>query len=199
MPGEGKIKKMTVQTKQIHIISGPNGAGKSSLARITLLPNFLSSNEFVNADEIAKILSPENPEKSASKAARLMIKRIEFLLNEKTDFAIETTLASKNYIRLIERSQALGYRVNLIFLRLESPKLAKERVLTRVSKGGHNIEPDVILRRFKRGLNNLKEYLQIVDTASIYESSGLELVEIARKNEEKLTILNKNLWKKIYA
>lgn len=199
MFGEGEVKKMTSKTKQIHIIAGANGSGKSSLARITLLPNFLSSNEFVNADEIAKILSPENPEKAAAQAARLMIKRIEFLLSEKTDFAIETTLASKNYIRLILRAQSLGYKVNLIFLKLEGPKLAKERVLTRVSKGGHNIEPDVILRRFKRGLGNLKEYLQIVDTASIYESSGLELIEIARKSEEKLTILNKNLWKKIYA
>jgi len=93
----------------------------------------------------------------------------------------------------------LGYKINLFFLKLESPKLAKGRVLTRVSKGGHNIEPEVIIRRFKRGLGNLKEYLQIVDTAIIYEASGLELIEIARKNEGKLKVLNKNLWKKIYA
>jgi len=62
--------------KQIHIISGPNGSGKTSLARVTLLPNFLKSNTFVNADEIAKMLSPEDPSKTAAKAARLMIKKL---------------------------------------------------------------------------------------------------------------------------
>lgn len=185
--------------KQIHIIAGPNGAGKSSHARVTLLPNFLSSNEFVNADEIAKILSPENPEKSAIEAGRLMLKRMEFLVNENSDFAFETTLSAKTYLRMIRATQSLGYKINLIFLKLDNPSLAQERVLTRVSKGGHNIDPAVIQRRFQRGLDNLKDYLKVVDTAVIYESSGLELVEIAKKNENKLIVINQNLWNKIYA
>lgn len=188
-----------MDVKQIHIIAGPNGAGKSSHARITLLPNFLSSNEFINADEIAKLLSPENPEKAALSAGRLMLKRMRFLVNEGVDFAFETTLSAKTYLTLIKNAQKHGYLVNLIFLKLENTELAQERVLTRVSKGGHNIEPEVIKRRFARGLNNLKDYLQIVDTALIYESSGLELVEIAKKNENKLTIINQNFWDKIYA
>jgi predicted ABC-type ATPase len=185
--------------KQIHIIAGPNGAGKTSHARINLLPQFLKSNEFVNADEIAKILSPEDPEKSAIEAGRLMLKRMDFLLNEGMDFAFETTLSARTYLNLIKSSQALGYQVNLIFLKLESPQLAHERVLTRVSKGGHNIEPPVITRRFQRGLDNLKDYLKIVDTASIYEASGLELVEIAKKNQDQFLIINKNLWEQINA
>jgi predicted ABC-type ATPase len=185
--------------KQIHIIAGPNGAGKSSLARITLLPNFLSSNEFINADEIAKMISPENPEKSALEAGKLMLKRMEFLLKKGTDFALETTLSARTYLNFIRRAQSQEYKVNLIFLKLENSNLAQERVLTRVSKGGHNIEPLTIHRRFQRGINNLKEYLEIVDTATIYESSGLELIEIAKKNENKLIIVNQNLWKIIYA
>ncbi len=186
-------------SKQIHIIAGPNGAGKSSHARVTLLPNFLKSNEFVNADVIAKILSPQDPERSSIEAGRLMLKRMEFLLEEKSDFAIETTLSAKTYLNFIKRAQGLGYKVNLFFLKLETPQLAQERVLTRVSKGGHNIEPDVIHRRFQKGLENLEKFLAIVNTAIIYEASGLELIEIARKNENQLTILNQNLWEKIYA
>ena len=185
--------------KQIHIIAGPNGAGKSSHARVTLLPNFLSSNEFINADEIAKMLSPESPEKSALTAGRLMLKRMEFLISEGSDFAFETTLSAKTYLRFIQSARARGYRVNLIFLKLENSKLAQERVLTRVSKGGHNIEPLVICRRFKRGLENLENYLKISDTATIYESSGLELIEIAKKSENKLIVINQSLWEKIYA
>lgn len=186
-------------SKQIHIIAGPNGAGKTSHARVTLLPNFLSSNEFVNADEIAKILSPKNPEKEAIEAGRLMLKRMEFLVSEKISFALETTLSARIYFNFIRKAQKHGYKVNLIFLKLENTKLAQERVLTRVSKGGHNIEPAVIRRRFERGLKNLKEYLKIVDTASIYEASGLNLVDVAKKNKNKLEILNKGLWEKFYA
>lgn len=185
--------------KQIHIIAGPNGAGKSSLARVTLLPGFLSSNEFINADEIAKILNPEDPERTALQAGKLMLNRIDFLVNEGRDFAIETTLSAKTYLNFIPKAQKKGYKINLIFLRLENVELAKKRVLTRVSKGGHNIDPEVIERRFQRGLDNLKDYLKIVDTATIYESSGLSLVEICKKNKKKLTIINKNLWEKIYA
>lgn len=188
-----------IPDKQIHIIAGPNGSGKTSHARVTLLPNFLSSNEFINADEIAKILSPKNPEKSAITAGRLMMKRIEFLMNEGLDFAFETTLAAKTYLNLIRDAQDKGYKVNLIFLKLDNANLAQERVLTRVSKGGHNIDPLVIQRRFQRGLDNLKDYLKVVDTAVIYESSGLELIEIAKKNQDKLTVIHQNLWDKYYA
>lgn len=185
--------------KQIHIIAGPNGAGKTSHARVTLLPDFLSSREFVNADEIAKVLSPENPEKSALAAGKLMLKRMEFLLDEGSDFAFETTLSAKIYFNLIKKAQARGYKVNLFFLKLESPELAHQRVLNRVSKGGHYIEPRVIRRRFQRGLENLKDYLKIVDTALIHESSGLELIKIAKKTEGQLTVINQELWENLCA
>jgi len=186
------------ENKQIHIIAGPNGAGKSSHARITLLPDFLKSHEFVNADEIAKILSPENPHNSAIHAGKLMLKRMDFLLNEELDFAFETTLSARIYLKLIEKYQSKGYKINLIFLKLQSTELAKIRVRNRVSKGGHNIETKTIIRRFHRGLENLKDYLQIVDTALIYEASGPELIEIAKKNNNEITVLNKNLWKTMY-
>lgn len=184
--------------KQIHIIAGPNGAGKTSHARIALLPDFLGSNEFVNADEIAKILSPENPKKSGIEAGRLMLKRIKFLFESGTSFALETTLSGKIYAKFIRKFQSIGYKVNLIFLKLESVELARMRVEVRVSKGGHNIESEVIERRFQSGLDNLKTYLDIVDAASIYEASGHDLVEIATKSEGQLTILNEKLWKEIY-
>jgi len=185
--------------KLIHIIAGPNGAGKTSHSRITLLPDFLNTNEFINADEIAKILSPKNPANSALEAGRLMLNRINFLLDSNSNFALETTLSAKIYLRLIARAQKKGYKINLFFLALDSFELAQERVLNRVRKGGHNIESEVVKRRFKRGLDNLKEYLKIVDTAVIYNSSGFELIEIATKNQKKITVLDKEFWKRIYA
>lgn len=183
--------------KQIHIIAGPNGAGKSSHARVSLLPQFLKSNEFINADEIAKMLYPDNVNKATSRAGRLMIKRIRYLMEEGQGFAFETTLSAKTYIKLIYEAREQNYNVNLIFLKLENPDLAINRVATRVSKGGHNVDSATIIRRFARGVENLKDYLAIVDTALIYEASGLELIEIAKKMENKFTIINQNLWSQI--
>ncbi len=187
-----------VENRQIHIISGPNGAGKSSHARITLLPQFLQTNEFVNADEIAKVISPHNVAIVNSQAGRLMLKRINFLINSGMNFAFETTLSAKSFIKLIKFAKKNNYSVNLLFLALENSQLAINRVENRVSKGGHNVDSRVIVRRFNRGLENLSLYLKEVDTALIYNASGLNLVEIAKKVNQQLIIVNQNLWNKLY-
>jgi predicted ABC-type ATPase len=188
---------MINRDKQIHIISGPNGAGKSSSARVVLLPDWLKANEFVNADEIAKNLCPEDPERSSIEAGRMMVKRMEFLIKEGVDFALETTLSAKMYLRFIERARLNGYKINLIFLKLANDELAQERVLNRVIKGGHNIESNVVSRRFARGLANLRDYIKVVDTATIYEASSLQLIEIARKQDDQFTVINDELWREI--
>jgi predicted ABC-type ATPase len=84
----------------LYIIAGPNGAGKTT-ASSELLPKVFGAREFVNADEIDKGLSPFNPEGASIAAGKIMLQRIDQLLKQKQDFAIETTLASKSYLRLI--------------------------------------------------------------------------------------------------
>ena len=124
--------------KNLYIISGCNGAGKTT-ASYTVLPEILDCREFVNADEIARGLSPFNPEGMAIEAGRLMLRRIEELLNRNETFSIETTLATKSYLNLVQRAQAKGYQVHLLFFWLRTPELAVLRVAERVQKGGHNI------------------------------------------------------------
>ena len=99
--------------KNLYIISGCNGAGKTT-ASYTVLPEILDCKEFVNADEIARGLSPFNPESVAIEAGRLMLKRIDELLDKGETFSIETTLATKSYINLVRRAQANGYVVTII-------------------------------------------------------------------------------------
>ena len=125
-------------SKNLYIISGCNGAGKTT-ASYTVLPEILDCREFVNADEIARGLSPFNSESLAIEAGRLMLKRIEELLEKEETFSIETTLATKSYINLVRRAQAKGYSVKVLFFWLNSPELALQRVAERVAKGGHNI------------------------------------------------------------
>ena len=151
------------ETRQLYIISGCNGAGKTT-ASYTVLPEILLCKEFVNADEIAKGLSPFNPESMAIEAGRLMLKRINELLAAKVSFSIETTLATRSYTRLIQRAQNAGYKVSLIYFWLNSPELAVNRVLQRVNEGGHNVPMDVIYRRYQAGINNLFQiYMPRVD------------------------------------
>ena len=83
----------------LYIIAGPNGAGKTTAA-MTVLPEALHVIEFVNADEIARGLSPLNPAGMAIEAGKIMLRRIKQLADDNEDFSIETTLASKSYIYL---------------------------------------------------------------------------------------------------
>ncbi len=167
-------------SKNLYIISGCNGAGKTT-ASYTVLPKILECKEFVNADEIAKGLSPFNPESVAFEAGRLMLQRIDDLLESNVTFAIETTLATKSYVNLVRRAQSMGYFVHLIFFWLESPELAINRVAERVSKGGHNIPQDVIRRRYVAGIANLfGRFMDEVDLWMIYDNSRTPRTFVAK-------------------
>lgn len=158
--------------KHLYIIAGCNGAGKTTASK-TILPKSLLVKEFVNADEIAKGLSPFNPEGVAIEAGRLMLKRIDELLKAGESFSIETTLATKSYINLVRRAQREGYMVHLLFFWLDSVELAKRRVARRVSLGGHNIPLPVIERRYKAGIKNLFElFMNEVDVWVLYDNSN---------------------------
>lgn len=156
--------------KKILIIAGPNGAGKTTFA-MEFLPNEASCPEFVNADLIAAGLSPFHPEEVAFAAGRLMLTRIGELTAAGKSFALETTLSTRAYLRLIPSWQAAGYRVKLYFLKLPDPEFAIRRVEQRVRLGGHDIPEATIRRRFTRGWENLQNrYLGIVDEWSIYDA-----------------------------
>jgi len=120
-----------MQEKYLYIIGGCNGAGKTT-AFFNILPDLLNCKEFVNADEIARGLSPFQPESVSIKAGRLMLKRIDELINSNQDFSFETTLSTKSFINTIENARSKGYYVTLIFFWLESIELAKDRVRKRV-------------------------------------------------------------------
>ena len=173
-------RTFATMSKNLYIISGCNGAGKTT-ASFTVLPEILQCKEFVNADEIAKGLSPFNPESVAIEAGRLMLQRIDDLLERNETFSIETTLATKSYIHLVRRAQEKGYNVHLIFFWLETPELAEYRVAERVRKGGHNIPTDVIHRRYRSGICNLfKIFMNQVDTWMIYDNSKSPRVFVAK-------------------
>ena len=177
-----------MEEKHLYIISGPNGAGKTT-ASYSVLPKILQCREFVNADEIARGLSPFNPESVAIEAGRLMLNRIGELLRRNESFSIETTLSTRSYFRLVEQAHQQGYEVTLLYFWLKSPKQAIERVAERVSKGGHNIPCEIIIRRYYEGIDNLFNiYMPIVDTWILVDNSltPRSIIASGGKNQQEI-------------
>jgi predicted ABC-type ATPase len=136
------------------IIAGPNGAGKTTFA-LEYLPKVAQCSRFVNADLIAAGLSPLAPERELLAASRLFLGEIEACIAEREDFAFETTLAGRSYLKLVRRLQVQGWRVELMYLALPTIEMSKLRVAERVAHGGHSIPVADIERRFARSLSNL--------------------------------------------
>ncbi len=182
----------------LYMISGCNGAGKTT-ASYTILPEILNCKEFVNADEIAKGLSPFQPEKVSLEAGRIMLERIEDLLRIKADFAFETTLSTRSYVNTVKRAKESEYQVTLLYFWLNSQELAIERVKERVKEGGHNIPEQVIRRRYNKGVKNLINlFIPVVDNWMVIDNSENPFLTVAEGQQgENMIIHDKNIWNRI--
>jgi len=184
--------------KEIILLGGPNGAGKTTAARV-LLPEFFELNPFLNADDFARNLAPENIESAALASGRLLIERMRELVRDGESFAFETTCSGRSYIQTLRECRANGWRVSLYYFWLPSPEHSVARVAKRVSQGGHSIPADVIYRRFKTGLWNMRHlYLPLADTAAVYDKGGYRRILIAdREAGFPLVIHDLERWSRI--
>ena len=183
--------------KIIYVIAGCNGAGKTT-ASYTILPEILDCKIFVNADEIAKGLSPFDVESVAFESGRIMLERIDNLISENKSFSIETTLSSKSYKNIFANAINKGYTIKLLFFWLHNESLAIKRVKTRVKEGGHNITEIVIKRRYQRGIDNLfKIYLPLLSEIMIFDNSNDTIELVATGNFGIQNITNYNKWEEI--
>jgi predicted ABC-type ATPase len=179
---------------EIFIIAGCNGAGKTTAA-YNLLPDVFKTVEFVNADEIARGLSPFNPAGVAFQAGRIMLERLKQLIEANQSFSFETTLSGLTYLDFIKKAKEKGYAVIFFFVYLNSVELAVARVAIRVSKGGHSIPNDVIKRRYLKGLNNFIKYAEEAMDWYVYDNSGSEYVLVAKNVNGEKKIFNFGLFK----
>ena len=180
----------------LYIIAGPNGAGKTTAA-YSLLPDVFTTVEFVNADEIARGISPLNPEGAAFQAGRIMLERLNELINKQISFAFETTLSGRTYLKFIGTARTKGYTIVFFFVYLSSFELANNRVAVRVSKGGHHIPPGVVERRYFKGLKNFKAHADVVDDWYVYDNSGTEFTPVAKMVGKTKEIFNFEVYNSI--
>jgi predicted ABC-type ATPase len=179
------------------IIAGPNGAGKTTFA-LKYLPGETPGTAFINADLIAAGLSPLAPEQGLVAASRLFLQEIERHVAEARDFAFETTLSGRGYLRLIRRLRSGGWRIELLYLALPNVELSRLRVAERVAHGGHAIAAADIERRFPRSLRNLLDlYGGAVDHARCFLNSGPSPEIVFVQDGGDRTILNQTLYEQL--
>jgi predicted ABC-type ATPase len=166
------MKHATIHHPRCIVIAGPNGAGKTTFAR-EYLPKDAGVVHFVNADLIAGGLSPLRPKSAALAAGRLFLSELDRLAKARVNFAFEATLSGLVYMARLRRWKAAGYRIEIVFLRLPSARLALRRIAARVKQGGHDVPRADVLRRFTRGWNNFQTiYRPLSDAWTVYDNSG---------------------------
>ena len=176
---------------KLYIISGCNGSGKTT-ASYTLLPEMLECTQFVNSDEFAKSLSPFDPSEASVSASRYMLQKIYYLLSNHMDFCVETTLATRSLMGIINDAKSRGYSVSILYFWLKSPEMAIARVKNRVEAGGHNIPENVVRRRYYMGLNYFFEkYAPICDRWILADNSVSPFTVVAEGSPAGIKVKDK--------
>ena len=181
-----------MQNKILYIIAGANGSGKSTLAS-ELLPS--ENLEFLNADDVAKEICPDNIESVKIKAGKIVLERLETLLCSGKSFAIETTLSGKNHIKTIQKAKASNYQVVIIYSYLDNPLLCENRIKIRVLNGGHNIPKEDITRRFYRSKENFWNiYKDLADEWNLFYNGTSEYILVAQFANNNIEIFSENMY-----
>lgn len=182
---------------RLFIISGCNGAGKTT-ASYTFLPKQLDCAEFINSDEFAKSLSPFDPDAASIMAGKYMLMKMEYLSKKRKDFGIESTLATRSLKATIRLAQENGYTVTIMYLWLRSPELAIQRVNARINLGGHKVQEETIIRRYRSGLINFfTEYRDLCDNWIFADNSDMKMQIVAEGSKRGITIYNIPKWLEI--
>lgn len=156
---------------QLWVLAGPNGAGKSTLAS----RYFVGRLTVVNPDVIAQALEPTALHSAGVRvqSGREAVRRQEALLAQGADFALETTLSGHRELAVMWRAQQAAYKVNLVYVGIDSPKTTLRRIAQRIADGGHAVPAVDATRRFARSLANLATALPRVDRAFVLDNTGL--------------------------
>jgi antirestriction protein ArdC/phage/plasmid primase-like uncharacterized protein/predicted ABC-type ATPase/proteasome lid subunit RPN8/RPN11/predicted RNA methylase len=150
---------------QLWVVAGPNGAGKSTV--VQRYADILSRHSVpvINPDDIAREMDPDYPARAALSARKEALRRQEELLSRGRSFLVETTLSGKREVEFMRQAAASGYKVNLVYVGVESPDVSTFRV------GGHNVPKADIQRRYSRSLANLDEAVKSADRVYVLDNS----------------------------
>ena len=158
----------------LFVVAGPNGAGKTTYA-FAHIAQVAGSTEFINLDEIARGLSPLDPEKAKQRAARVALAMTYDLIAQRKTFTIETTLAGKTHLRTLAAARAAGFKIVLLYFAPQTPEICLARIARRVSEGGHDVPEVDVRRRFERSLINLPLYAAQADIWRVFDVTSKKI------------------------
>jgi len=186
-----------MNNRNVYIIAGPNGAGKTTFA-IKFLPEYAKCTNFINADLIAHGLSPFSPGAAAIRAGKLVLEQIHEFAKKRVDFAFETTLSGKLYVKLFKSLKKKGYEIHIFFLWVPDYDLLISRIKGRVVQGGHDVPIRDVLRRFNRSITNFfKIYQSLADSWMLFDNAGVHPILIAEMKNGKVKIIDESLYNDI--
>ncbi len=161
------------QRPSVYVIAGVNGAGKSSVAGETFRE---SGVDYYNPDEAARLLVTANPALTQTEANAAAwhegVRLLKRAIDERLDFAFETTLGANTIPRLLRNAANAGIEIYVWYVGLESPELHIARVKSRVARGGHDISEEDIRRRYERSRLNLIDLLPVLRALRIFDNSA---------------------------
>ena len=157
--------------KIFYLFAGVNGAGKSTLYNTQCLDINIKDSVRINTDEIVRKIGNWKNNSDQIKAAKIAVNLRNDCFQYGKSFNEETTLTGKTILKIIDKIKEQGYELQLFYVGLNSSDIAKERVKNRVEKGGHNIENDVIEKKYYESLKNLKKIISKFDKVYLYDNS----------------------------
>jgi len=188
---------MSQQKPTCYVIAGPNGAGKTTFA-MRYLPRVARCVEFVNADSIARGLSPFNEAAVQIEAGRIFLGRLDELRERQTSLAFETTLSGRGHVNVLRAFRHAGYRIELNYLWIPSAEFSARRVASRVENGGHDIPAEAIVRRYAKSVCNLVNlYLPLSDYVAVWDNSAEIPQRVFERDQVGQRVLDEDIWKRI--
>jgi len=153
------------------MLVGGNGVGKSTFYNLFLKHLGLP---FVNADVLAKIAYPDQPEARSLDAAKLAEQIRMNLLLEGQSFCFETVYSHPSKIDFVAQAKSLGYEIIMVMIHLQQAGLNRSRVAQRVLEGGHFVPVDKINSRIPRTLKHIRMTLPLCDQFHAYDNSSAD-------------------------
>ncbi len=156
----------------LYVLGGANGVGKTTWYTIGIEDGYINpSLPFINIDNIQKELGGYTSGNTI-KAEGIARGRMKELISQKVDFLIESNLAKSSDYEWVNRMREQGYQTSLFFLSTENVEINKERVIQRVSEGGHAVPEPIIEQRYRMGLSYLKKEILSFDNVRLIDTTG---------------------------